>query len=129
MTEPILKRKGDDTRNISSVWLMRLFFAVCLFWGSEVFVWTDMMRPIGLFILSAVGYVTIAALLLDLMVRFKVREMFGALILAGFYGLCAGFFINPDATLNAMPTSLITRVMGRTGHCWWIRYRFVYRVA
>ncbi|MEL6149363.1 MAG: hypothetical protein AAFR22_14675 [Chloroflexota bacterium] len=91
---------------------MRLFLAACLFFGSEVLVWTDITRPVWLLLLSLPGYLVLAALLLDLTVRFKVREIFGLLVLAGVYALCAGFFLNPAATLNALPTSLITRVMG-----------------
>jgi hypothetical protein len=112
MTEPILKRKTEAKRNVRAAWLVRLLLAVCLFFGSEVFMWTDIARPVWMLALGAVGYILIAALLLDLWVRFKVREIFGALVLAGFYGLCAGFFVNPASTLNALPTSLITRVMG-----------------
>ncbi|MEM6281947.1 MAG: hypothetical protein AAF787_07120 [Chloroflexota bacterium] len=112
MSEPLITRRGTPRTNPTGVWLMRLFLAACLFFGSEVLVWTDIARPVWLLLAGIPGYVALAALLLDLAVRFKVRDIFGVLTLAGVYALCAASFIHPAATLNALPTSLITRVMG-----------------
>lgn len=96
-----------------SVWPVRLVLAALLAFGSEVLLWTN---PPGRSLLElpllAAGYLAVGTLLLDFIARYRVRGLFGALLLAGVYGLCAGLVINPETMLNDLPRALVTRVMG-----------------
>ncbi len=112
MTTPLVSRPGTRPKPHIAVWMVRLQLAVCLGFGSEVLLWTDVARAWWLWLPLIAGYVAIAALLLDLLVRFQVRELFGLLVLAGIYALLASWSLNPAATLQDLPIHLMTRVMG-----------------
>ncbi|MBC7814832.1 MAG: hypothetical protein H7175_26985, partial [Burkholderiales bacterium] len=73
----------DSSRSINS-WLTRLSLAVLLAFGSDVLVWTNPTgRPILEWALLLVGYLGLSAVLLDVLVRYSVRDIFGVMLLAG----------------------------------------------
>lgn len=111
---PLLKRKAAPTPRSDpfSAWLIRLLLAVCLFFSGEVLLWTDTTRPLWGWPLVVIGYIAVAALLLDFIRRFKVYELFGLLVLAGVYAVLAGGLLNPATTLIDLPRTFVTRVMG-----------------
>ncbi len=90
-----------------------LLLAVLLLWGSEVLVWTNPpgREPLD-WPLMLLGYGVVAALLLDWLVRYRVRDLFGALLLAGGYSLIASLTLNPESLLADLPRTLVTRIMG-----------------
>ena len=94
-------------------WRVRLLLAALLLFGSEILLWTV---PTDRYFLNwiplLIGYITLATLLLELAVRFRVRNIFGLLALAGIYGLLNGLLLNPESTLTDVPRTLITRVLG-----------------
>jgi hypothetical protein len=96
-----------------AIWRLRLLLAALLLFGSEILLWTV---PTGRNLLDwiplVVGYVALAALLLELTLRFRVRNIFGLLALAGIFGLLNGLLLNPESTLTDMPRTLFTRVTG-----------------
>src|SRR5512134_3791736 len=95
---------------------LRLLLAALLAYGSEVLVWTNPPgRPLLEWLLFAPGYLVLASILLDFVVRYRVRDLFGVLILAGFYSLSAALLLNPESMLIDMPRTLVTRVMGAHG--------------
>jgi hypothetical protein len=97
------------------VWRLRLLLALMLLFGSEILLWTDPFRRLLTeWIVLIVGYVALASLLLDFAARFRVRNIFGLLALAGIYGLLGSLLLNPDTTLTDVPRTLFTRVLG--GH-------------
>ncbi len=113
MTEqPLLRRKATPTQPTPPIWTTRLLLAACLFFASEVILWTDVARPVWTWPFVVLGYVGVAALLLDLMTRYRVHELFGGLVLAGVYGLLASALLNPAVAFVGLPLSLVTRVMG-----------------
>jgi hypothetical protein len=91
---------------------MRLCLAVLLAFGSQVLLWQiDPNAPLS----SAVFWplaLPLAALLLDLAARFRVRDLFGVLLLAGLYGLLSAVTIHPLSTLVELPVTLATRALG-----------------
>lgn len=96
-----------------SVRSLGLLLALLLMFGSEVLVWTNPVgRPILEWLLLLPGYAVLGAILVDFTVRYRVRDLFGALLLTGIYALAAALVINPASTLTDVPRSLITRVMG-----------------
>lgn len=96
----------------SATWFY-LILAVLLAFGSEVLVWTN---PPGRELLDwpllLAAYIALAAVLLGLTIRYRVRDLFGALLLSGVYSLLASLTINPEAMLLDLPRTLVTRIMG-----------------
>lgn len=107
----VLVRK-EARRDWRGVWLLRLTLAACLAFGSEVLLWTEVTRAAWLWLPVSAGYVAVACLLLDVMHRARVVELFGLLVLVGVYGVLNGVLLNPSVALASLPTSLVTRVMG-----------------
>ena len=96
-----------------STWLVRLLFAAMLMFGSEILVWVNPPgRSLLDWLILIPGYILLAALVLDLTVRYRVRDLFGALVLTGVYSLLAALIINPQYAFLDMPRTFITRVLG-----------------
>lgn len=94
-------------------WLTRGLLAVMLAFGSEIVLWTNPTgRTLIDWLILALGYAALSAVLLDLAVRYRIRDLFSLMALAGVYGLAAGLLINPQTALVDVPRTLITRVMG-----------------
>jgi len=94
-------------------WRTRLLLAALLLFGSEILLWNvPTERYILEWIPLILGYVVLAGLILELAVRFRVRNIFGLLALAGIYGMLNGLLLNPETTLTDFPRTLITRVAG-----------------
>ncbi len=90
-----------------------LLLATLLLLGSEMLIWTNPpARDLLGWLLLLPGYWGISALLLDFIVRYRVRDLFGVLMLAGLYSLLAALTLNPDSMLIDFSRTLITRVMG-----------------
>jgi hypothetical protein len=103
----------DQLNSKTAVWSLRVLMAAALFFGSEILLWTDPAgrAPVeGLLIVPA--YLMTGAVLLDLIARYRVRDLFGIMTIAGIYGLINGLLINPDTTLFDIPRTLVTRVTG-----------------
>lgn len=62
--------------------------------------------------LLATGYVALAAMLLDVAARFRLRDGFGLLALAGLAGLTAALCFNPGYALANPPLTWFTRALG-----------------
>lgn len=91
----------------------RLLLALCLLLGSEVLAWNNPpARPALEWLLLLPGYFALSALLLDFISRYRVRDLFGALVVTGVYTLTAALVLNPAPTLDDLPRSLVTRIMG-----------------
>jgi hypothetical protein len=96
-----------------SPWLTRALLAVLLAFGSEIMLWTNPAgRTLLDWLILAAGYSVLSAVLLDLAVRYRIRDLFGLMALAGIYGLAVGLLLNPQTALVDVPRTLITRVMG-----------------
>jgi hypothetical protein len=94
-------------------WLVRLLLAVILFLGSEILLWSNPLgRSFLEWMLAISGYLLLAVLLLDLMVRCNIRDLFGLISLAGIYGLFNGLLINPYIVFAVVPDTLVTQAMG-----------------
>lgn len=87
--------------------------AALFFFGAEILLWTDpLQHTLTEWALRLVGYMALAALALDFAARYRIREMYDVLVLAGIFGLCVGLFVQPQSSLVDFPRTLMTRVMG-----------------
>ena len=96
-----------------SGWMLRALLAGLLLFASEILLWTN---PPGRtpqdWALLIPGYLALAALLLDFAARYRIRDVYGLLALAGVYGLLNGLLLNPQTALADVPLTWATRVMG-----------------
>jgi hypothetical protein len=90
-----------------------LLLAALLFFGSEILLWTNPpSRNLIDWLLLIVGYVALSALLLEIAARYRLRDVYGLLMLAGVYGMANGLILNPQSALSDIPRTLISRAMG-----------------
>lgn len=103
----------EQTGKTRGVWRVRVMLAALLMFGGEVLLWSD---PFGRawweWPLLIAGYIALAAVTLDLMARWRVRDLFGLMALAGFYALLNGMLLNPALVFVDLPRTLVSRVTG-----------------
>ena len=107
--------KGELIRPHSalSAWSLRLLLAALLFFCSEILLWTNPPgRNLLDWLLLLFGYVALSALLLEIAARYRLRDVYGLLMLAGVYGMANGLILNPQSALIDVPRTLLTRAMG-----------------
>ncbi|MFZ4826752.1 MAG: hypothetical protein ACOYLB_05305 [Phototrophicaceae bacterium] len=113
---PILKLKPTASRpplaQPRAVWWVRLLGAGVLTFATEGILWWYRTHPLQESLLIFGLHLALVGLLLDGIVRFKVRELFGELILLGGYVVLAAPLMYPDLTLAELPRTFATRVMG-----------------
>jgi hypothetical protein len=89
--------------------------AAMLLFGSEILLWLNPPgRTAGEWLMLGAGYVALAALALDLAARYRLRDLYDAMLLAAIYGLLNGLLLNPATALELIPDTVINRVLG--GH-------------
>lgn len=92
---------------------LRLFLATLFLLGSDIILWPN---PIGRswyeWLLILASLVLLATVLLDLAVRFRVRDIFGLFLLGGIYGLSASLLLYPTIALADVPLTYLSRVLG-----------------
>ncbi|MBI1259527.1 MAG: hypothetical protein GC204_18830 [Chloroflexi bacterium] len=107
--------KGEQVRphSILSTWSLRLLLAALLFFCSEILLWTNPpSRNLFDWLLLLVGYIALSALLLEIAARYRLRDVYGLLMLAGVYGMMNGLILNPQSALIDVPRTLLTRALG-----------------
>lgn len=96
-----------------SGWIIRGLLASLLLFASEILLWTNPTgRALQDWALLIGGYLALASLLLDFAARYRIRDVYGLLALAGVYGLLNGLLLNPQTALADVPLTWATRVMG-----------------
>lgn len=101
-------------RGWAAVWGWRLLLAAVLLVFTE-FLWQGAggaARDAAAWLMLAVIYVALGAVLIDLLARFRVGDLPGVLPVAGIYGLLYGILITPQTAFARMPISLVTRPLG-----------------
>jgi hypothetical protein len=94
-------------------WYLRLLLAALLMFGSEILLWIDPLgRDVGEWLLLIPGYIALAALLLDLATRYRIRDVYDAMALLAINGLLVGLLLNPQLALEEIPDTLVNRALG-----------------
>ena len=100
---------------VIGAWLTRLLVAALLLFGVEVLLWIDPPSRSALdWLLLAVGYLALATLTLDFAARYRIRDIYDAMLLAAVIGLSGAVFLNPETTFDDVPRTLVSRAIG--GH-------------
>lgn len=94
-------------------WWVRVLLGALFMFGGELLLWND---PLGRawwdWPILAVGYGVVAAVILDLAARWRARDIFSLMTLAGFYALLNAMLLNPAQAFVDLPLSLVSRVTG-----------------
>lgn len=99
-----------------TAWMLRLLLAALLFFGAEILLWIDLpARTLVDWLILPPIYIGLAAVLLDLTVRFRVKDAYGVMLVVALYALCVSALANPAFTLDDYPRTLITRAIGGNG--------------
>lgn len=94
-------------------WLLRGLVAALFLLVSEILLWNrPAERDLLEWLLLAAAYLALAALILDLALRYRVHDLFSLLALAGIYSLLNGLLINPQTALADVPRTWVTRLLG-----------------
>lgn len=87
--------------------------SVALSFGSELLLWNDLQAKTVIdWLILIFGMLILGTLILDLLIRLRLRDLPGLMTLAGLYALLYAFVINPQSTLFDLPRTLVTRVTG-----------------
>lgn len=134
--------------NRLTVWLGRLLLAFLWLWGSEVLFWNapQSREPLE-WVLLVVGYGIVATVVLDWLVRYRVRDIWGLLVALGVFGILNGILINPTTIFAEVPRTMLSHALGAHWfiglelfgawlflQCWrddvgWRRLRWAFMVA
>lgn len=91
----------------------RLLLATLLGFGGEILLWqSPLTRNIVDWLLISAGYGALACLLLEVAARFRWRDVYGLLAVAGLYALLNALLLNPVTSFAEFPRTLFTRVLG-----------------
>ena len=94
-------------------WMLRLVLGALWFISIELLPWAmPAARAPWDWPLLVAGYVALAAVLLDVAARFRLRDGYGLLALAGLAGLTAALCFNPGYALANPPLTWFTRALG-----------------
>lgn len=97
-------------------WGVRVLLALLLLFGAEVLLWNDFMQHDALdWLLRLVGYGAMAVLILDIVTRYRVRDIYDVMMALGIYALLVSVLVTPDVSLAGFPASLLTRMLGGHG--------------
>jgi hypothetical protein len=92
---------------------MRLLLAALLGFGSEVLLWNNLQTKTFIdWVVILIGTMILSMVVLDLLVRLRLRDLAGLMTLAGLFALFNSLMINPQSTLFDLPRTLVTRVTG-----------------
>lgn len=99
-----------------AAWPLRLLLGALLLWGSETLLWANPNhRTPDEWILLAAGYLLLAAMILDLAARYRVRDLYDVMALLAIAALLNGLLLNPHTALVDFPRTLVTRILGGYG--------------
>ena len=99
-----------------SLWGIRLLLASLLVLGGEILLWNNpqIHDPLE-WLLRIIGYVASSTLLLDLAVRYRIRNLYDVMTLCVVHVLLVALLIQPDVAFDVFPSKFIQRMMGGVG--------------
>lgn len=98
---------------LATRWTIRLLLGFALLLGGEVLFWGNPAAHTLLdWLLLLMGYNLIAVVLLDILVRYRVRDLWGVMIVVGIYGLLNGLLLNPSDVMADIPRRLLSHSLG-----------------
>lgn len=94
-------------------WIPRLLLGLLLLAAGDLLLWDN---PAGRgpldWAVRGLLYLLLACLLLDLALRYRVRDLWGMMFLAGIYTLLQALLLNPAASFADMPRTFVQQALG-----------------
>ncbi len=99
-----------------SLWVVRLLLACLFLLGNEILLWNNpqLHDPVE-WGLKVIGYIASATLLLDLSVRYRIRNVYDVMTLIVVHSLLVALIIQPDIAFDDFPSKFIQRMLGAVG--------------
>lgn len=92
---------------------MRLFLATLLLFGSEIILWLNIQNyGVVDWLIRLIGYLLLSTLVLDVAIRYRIRDVYDAMVLLAGYALLHSIIISPEIGWQRIPDSLLTRIIG-----------------
>ena len=99
-----------------SLWGIRLLLASLLLMGGEILLWNNPQSHDPLeWLLRIAGYIASSTLMLDLAVRYRIRNLYDVMTLCVVHVLLVALLIQPDVAFDVFPSKFIQRMMGGIG--------------
>jgi len=99
-----------------SLWVVRLLLAGLLLLGNEILLWNNPQTHDPLeWGIRIIGYIVSATLLLDLAVRYRIRNVYDVMTLIVVHVMLVTMLIQPDVAFDAFPSKFIQRMLGAVG--------------
>lgn len=95
-------------------WAIRIFVAALFIFGDLLFLWSTIPETLTQWVVTITGFIAISAIVLDLATRYRIRDIYDAMVILAMVGLLAALLISPVFSFAKFPNSLLTRVLG--GH-------------
>lgn len=98
---------------VIGAWLLRCLLAALLFFGMEVLFWTQLHTYTALdWGVRLVGYALLSIAVLDVLVRYRCRDIYDGMTVYAGAGLLVGLLVAPQIAYAQLPVTLITRTLG-----------------
>lgn len=96
-----------------SIWPLRFLLAALLFFGSEILLWHDIQTySFFAWLIRLIAYPLLASLLIDIAIRYRIRDVYDAMVLFAGYALIHSLIINPEFGWQHIPDTLLTQIIG-----------------
>jgi len=96
--------------------VIRILLASLLLLGGEILLWNNPQNHDPLeWLFRVTGYIASSTLLLDLAVRYRIRNLYDVMTLCVVNVLLVALLIQPDVAFDAFPSKFIQRMLGGVG--------------
>lgn len=95
------------------IWLLRLLLAALFLFGSEILLWHNIQHDgVVAWLIHIAGYLLLSTLVIDIAVRYRIRDVYDAMVLIAGYALLHSLIISPELGWQRIPDTLLTRIIG-----------------
>lgn len=99
-----------------SLWVIRLLWACLLLMGNEILLWNNPQTHDPLeWLLRIIGYIASSTIMLDLAVRYRIRNLYDVMTLIAVHAMLVALLIQPDVAFDVFPSKFIQRMLGGVG--------------
>lgn len=96
-----------------SIWPLRFLLAALLLFGSEVLLWLNLPDYDLLdWLIRIIAYLVLSTLLIDIAVRYRIRDVYDSMVLFAGYALLHSLLIKPELGWQRIPDTLLTHIIG-----------------
>lgn len=96
-----------------TAWAVRVLLALAFIIATEILYWRDpLTHTVAEWVVIIAGNLIGAVLVLDVSLRYRVRDVWGVMVLIGGFGLIHAVLVIPQTTFAIVPDTIITQAIG-----------------